>query len=163
MIRIRPARPGDEAALSRLLIRSILELCAADHKGDPEIIARWIANKTPESVARWIVDSRFPLFVAERGGEPAGAGAFGRDGHIVLNYVDPAHRLQGVSRAMLAHMEAELAQAGLRKATLSSTETAHRFYLGAGWRDAGPVEMAFGMPGYPMRKALAPASPAGRA
>ena len=154
MIPIRPARRADAPAISRLLIRSICGLCHADHGGDAQIIARWTANKAPESVARWIVDASHPLFVAERVGRIAGTCAFSRTGRIVLNYVDPAHRFRGVSRAMLVHMEAELARAGLQEATLSSTETAYRFYLAAGWRDAGPVEMAFGIPGYPMRKAL---------
>ncbi len=158
MIRIRPARPGDEAALSRLLIRSIRQLCHADHHGDEAIIGRWTANKSPESIARWVTDESHPLSVAERDGDAAGTCAFSRDGCIVLNYVDPAHRLQGVGTAMLAHMEAAMMSAGLREATLSSTETAHGFYLAAGWSDVGPVEIAFGIPGYPMRKALAPAS-----
>lgn len=154
MIRIRPATPADATAISRVLIGSIRELCHADHRGDARVIARWTANKAPESVARWIADTSHPLSVAERRGLVAGACAFDFGGRIVLNYVDPAHRFRGVSRAMLDHMETELARAGLAEATLSSTETAHRFYLAAGWSDAGAPDTAFGIPGYPMRKAL---------
>jgi GNAT superfamily N-acetyltransferase len=157
MIRIRPAGPADAEAVSRVLIRSIRELCHADHRGDPEIIARWTANKAPESVARWIADPRCPVLLAEREGAPAGASSFSDGGRILLNYVDPAHRFCGVSRAMLHHMEHALARRGVGRAVLGSTETAHRFYLSAGWRDAGPPEIVFGMAEYPMEKALAPA------
>jgi hypothetical protein len=30
--------------------RSIAELCVLDHRNDPAILARWLANKTPEIV-----------------------------------------------------------------------------------------------------------------
>jgi hypothetical protein len=159
MITIRTAVPADAEAISRVLIRSIRQLCGADHGGDPEIIARWTANKTPEGVARWLADPRCALFLAERDGAPAGACSFNRHGRILLNYVDPAHRFCGVSRAMLGHMERALSLDGTGRALLGSTETAHRFYLSAGWRDAGPPERVMGMTEYPMEKTLAPATP----
>jgi len=37
---------------------------------------------------------------------------------------------------------------------LSSTVTAHRFYLARGWTDAGSIERYAGMVAYPMRKQL---------
>jgi hypothetical protein len=51
-------------------------------------------------------------------------------------------------------MEEVLRAHGVADAKLQSTETAHRFYLGAGWIDSGPVEEQFGMRDYPMRKRL---------
>ncbi len=65
MIRIRSAGPTDAAAVSRVTIRSIRELCEADHGGDPQTVAGWVA------------DPHHPLFVADREGEIAGACAFG--------------------------------------------------------------------------------------
>jgi GNAT superfamily N-acetyltransferase len=157
MIRIRPASPADAGAISRVLIRSIGQLCHADHGGDPHLIARWTANKAPASVARWIADRRCSLFLAERDGAPAGACSFSHDGRILLTYVDPDHRFCGVSRAMLGQMEGALALRGIARAVLGSTETAHRFYLSAGWRDAGPPGIVCGMPDHPMEKTLAAA------
>jgi hypothetical protein len=48
---IRDAVPADAAAACAVLRRSIVELCGLDHRSDPEILARWLANKTPEIVA----------------------------------------------------------------------------------------------------------------
>jgi hypothetical protein len=52
---------------------------------------------------------------------------------------------------LLAAMEAAL---GPGEATLTSTVTAHRFYLSRGWSDAGEIERYAGMIAYPMRKRL---------
>ena len=48
-------------------------------------------------------------------------------------------------------MEAAL---GPGEAALTSTLTAHRFYLARGWTDAGEVERYAGMIAHPMRKTL---------
>jgi hypothetical protein len=61
---IREAKPEDAVAACEVARRSILELCAADHGGDPEIVARWLANKTPESLRAWIVRPDASLLVA---------------------------------------------------------------------------------------------------
>ncbi len=37
-----------------MLRRSIAELCAADHGDDPNILARWLHNKTPDNFVAWI-------------------------------------------------------------------------------------------------------------
>ena len=131
MVKIRQITARDAETLSQVLCASIRELCSADHKNDPELIARWTANKTPEHITRW---------------------------QVLLNYVAPAHRFCGVSRAILTYLEATLAERGISKARLTSTETAHRFYREAGWKDAGEPEIVFGIRGYPTEKELKPAS-----
>ena len=94
------------------------------------------------------------LFVAERDGVIAAVGAIIEPDTIGLNYVDPAHRFAGVSKALLVAMEEVLRQHGVAEGKLDSTETAHRFYLAAGGRTpARPGQ--FGMRDYPMRKRLA--------
>ena len=59
---------------------------------------------------------------------------------------------------MLENLEDEMRERGIRNARLNSTETAHRFYLSAGWADdrhaADGVEMFGGMRAYPMTKTL---------
>lgn len=152
---VRPARPEDALAASRVLVASITELCRADHHDDPAAIARWVANKTPESVARMIAAGG--LRVAELNGRIAAVGEIeAGEGKITLNYVDPACRGRGLSSALLAAMEAELAQVGVTTARLTATATARGFYLKHGWQAAGPGRAGRWIVGYPMQKPLAP-------
>jgi GNAT superfamily N-acetyltransferase len=152
---IREARAEDTDAMSKVLIASITELCIADHCGDRAIIAKWTANKTPKTIARWLANPANHNFVADEAGEVLGVGAFHDKGEIQLNYVSPAARFAGVSKAMLGHLERAMRDSGIREGMLTSTETAHRFYLSAGWRDHGEPEPMFRMSGgYHMKKAL---------
>ena len=137
------------------MIASITDLAVMDHKNDPALIARWTANKTEAGIARMLASESVALFVAERDGAIAAVGAIIEPDTIGLNYVDPAHRFAGVSKALLRGMEDVLRGQGITQGKLNSTETAHRFYLGAGWEDAGAPDDAFGMRDYPMRKQLA--------
>ncbi|MEO7221390.1 MAG: GNAT family N-acetyltransferase [Devosia sp.] len=137
--------------MSVVLIASITELCAADHRNDPQALAGWLANKTPESVAKWFANTDSTLVVAERGGEIAAVGGFSAAREITLNYVSPRHRFAGVSKALLEGMELGL---GPGEATLNSTETALRFYKRRGWTLVGEPSPGRGTAGYPMRKLL---------
>lgn len=151
MIAIRRATLDDVAAMSAVLIASITELCVADHQNNPEALASWLANKSPAGVAKWFANPANTLLVAERDGEIAAVGAYSSERRIILNYVSPRHRFMGVSKAMLAALEAGL---GPGEATLDSSETARRFYRDAGWEESGPPEPYRFVPGYPMRKML---------
>lgn len=151
MIRVRTATRDDAPAMSDLLIASITALCAADHQNRPEAVARWLANKTPAGVLKWFDNPENGILIAERDDRIAAAGAFNTKREIILNYVSPEHRFAGVSTAMLAAMEEAL---GPGEATLSSTETARRFYRARGWRETGELEHWAGMVAYPMRKRL---------
>jgi hypothetical protein len=51
---IRDAVPEDADTACAVIRRSIIELCIADHRNDPVILGRWLANKTPENVASWM-------------------------------------------------------------------------------------------------------------
>jgi hypothetical protein len=151
VILVRPATLDDVPAMSAVLIGSITELCVADHRNNPEALASWLANKTPEGVSKWFANAANTLLVAERVGELAAVGAYNTERKIILNYVSPKHRFMGVSKAMLAGLEAGL---GPGEATLDSSKTARRFYLDAGWMESGPPEPYKFVPGYPMRKLL---------
>ena len=155
MISVRPALAADVPAMSRVMIASITDLATADHANDPARVARWTANKTEAGVAKMLGSESVTLFVAERDGVIAAVGAIIEPDTIGLNYVDPAHRFAGVSKALLVAMEEVLRQHGVAEGKLDSTETAHRFYLAAGWQDAAPAQEQFGMRDYPMRKRLA--------
>ncbi|WP_430448165.1 GNAT family N-acetyltransferase [Rhodophyticola sp.] len=163
---VRRAKVEDAPAASEVLRASITRLCGADHGDDPEVIAGWVANKTPDWVRRMIGDETGMMLVAERGRRIVGVGMIGEldpaagKGAVLLNYVAPTDRGTGVSTAALAHMELQLQGQGVRRAHLVSTRTARRFYEKAGWqpvisdRQGGPVE------GVPMEKWLTPAGSA---
>lgn len=154
MIAIRPAGPADAPAMSAVLTASIRDLCTADHRNDPEILAGWLRNKTPEMVLEMLERPGAQFLVAEHDGEIAAVGCLNGPDEIGLNYVAPAHRFQGVSKALLTALEGRIRQSGAAVATLTSTGTAHRFYLANGWEDAGPAEADRGMLCYPMEKCL---------
>jgi len=140
--------------MCEVLRRSIVELCVRDHRNDPERLAEWLADKTPGQVAGWIAFPGNQLFVAAAGEAIVAVGGLNAKGEITLNYVSPDGRFQGVSRAMLQTLERALREKGHRRATLTSTLTAHDFYLAAGYADCGTKAWETGA--WPrMEKALA--------
>jgi GNAT superfamily N-acetyltransferase len=141
---IRDATPEDAAEACEVLRRSIIELCIADHHNDPAILARWLANKTPEIVESWIVKPGNSVLVAVEGGAILGVGSVADDGEITLNYVSPAARFRGVSRALLSALEARAIARGNFRCHLISTETARRFYRSSGYGEDGPPQHKFG-------------------
>lgn len=154
---IRDATPADAAQACRVIRASIAYLCAADHKQNPDILARWLANKTPENVAAWADAAGHSLLLAIEDDAILAVGGVRDDGEITLNYVAPAARFRGASAAVLKALEARAIGRGSIRTTLFSTETAHRFYLTRGYRDTGPPEWKFGAAAYPMAKTLDPA------
>ncbi len=154
MITVRRAVEADIPAMSDVLTRSITGLCALDHKNDPAAIASWTANKTPDGVRRILEDPDVQLFVAEHDGVVAAVGCVQSGSEIGLNYVHPAHRFKGVSRALLAAMEQAMREAGLTEARLKATQTAHDFYRANGWQDAGEAYSGRWIEARPMRKRL---------
>jgi GNAT superfamily N-acetyltransferase len=155
-VRIRDAAPADAAAACEVLRASITELCVADHRNDPAILAAWLANKTPEIVAGWAADPAGSLLLAVEGDAILAVGGVKDSGEITLNYVAPAARFRGVSSEMLKALEARAAERGNTRCTLISTETAHRFYLSRGYTDDGVPQRKFGTnSSYPMSRPIA--------
>ena len=132
---IRAAQMREAGAICEVLRRSIVELCVRDHQNDPARLAKWLANKTPENVAGWIADPDTCMFVAVVEGDVLGVGSIRSGGEIALNYVSPDGRFQGISRAMLRRLEETARELGCGRVTLTSTLTAHEFYLAAGYAD----------------------------
>lgn len=150
---IRAARPSDAAEISDVLIRSITELCWADHGGRPANIADWTDTKTPDHIAGWIAAGH-ALFVTEENGCIGAVGQFNAKGLIQLLYVSPDARGMGHSAALLADMEKRIVDNGLTEARLVSTKTAQVFYENNGWQADGPTEPCHRGDGQPMRKRL---------
>ncbi|MCK8783226.1 GNAT family N-acetyltransferase [Roseomonas sp. NAR14] len=154
---IRDARPDDAAAACDVMRRSIAGLCAADHGGDPAILAGWLRNKTPGTFLEWLAQPGNSLLVAVEDGAVLAVGAVTDRGEITLNYVSPDARFRGVSRALLGALEARAAAWGNDRCRLASTATARRFYLARGYVETGPPGGRFGTgAGYPMVKRLEP-------
>jgi GNAT superfamily N-acetyltransferase len=141
---IRRARSDEAVGICNVLRRSIAELCSADHYDDPAILQRWLANKRPEIVEGWIGDPDNSLLVAVEGPAVLAVGAIRNDGEITLNYVSPDARFKGVSRALLKQLEITAGDQGNDVCHLTSTFTAHRFYLSCGYEDCGVPQGKFG-------------------
>ena len=155
-VAIRDAEPDDAVAACRVLRESIARLCVADHRNNPAILNAWLANKTPEIVAAWAVQEGNSLLLVVEGDAVLGVGSVTDAGEITLNYVAPVARFRGVSRALLKALEARAIERGNSRCTLTSTETAHRFYQSAGYVDDRAPTRKFGTgAGYPMSKQLA--------
>jgi N-acetylglutamate synthase-like GNAT family acetyltransferase len=133
-MQIREATADDAAEACQVLRRSITELCNADHRDDPVALADWLSNKTPANVRAWIVRADNHVLVATQGRAIVAVGAVTSSGEITLNYVSPDARFAGVSKALLNRLEAKALELGHTTCTLTSTETARRFYLSAGYK-----------------------------
>ncbi|MGD1885961.1 MAG: GNAT family N-acetyltransferase [Cohaesibacteraceae bacterium] len=133
-ITIRPAETSDAEAACAVLRRSITELCQQDYLNQPGRLDRWLANKTPDQVKRWIEDTSLAIYLALRNDDLAGVACLSRDDKVLLNYVDPNHRLMGVSSALLSHMEQAATSRGANMIKLESTKTAYRFYEARGYQ-----------------------------
>jgi GNAT superfamily N-acetyltransferase len=152
---IRDATIEDASAACHVLRRSICELCVADHGNDPEILRRWLANKTPEIVASWIAQPKNSLLLAVEVETILGVASITDAGEITLNYVSPDARFRGVSRALLRDLEARARERGNTRCHLVSTATAHRFYRASGYVEDGVLEGRFGKSSsYSMSKPL---------
>ena len=140
---IRAARPTDAAEVCAVLRRSITELCYADHRNDPAILEKWLANKTLANVTSWIENPHGYMFLAVENGAVAGVASITSTGEITLNYVSPVARFRGVSKSLLARLEAQAVELGHSRCTLTSTVTARRLYQSAGYLDDGPPTTGF--------------------
>ena len=159
-VAIRDATPEDAGAACHVLRESISRLCIADHGNDPAILNAWLANKTPEIVAACAVQKGNSLLLAVEGDAVRGVGSVTDAGEITLNYVAPVARFRGVSRALLSALEARAAERVNSRCTLTSTETAHRFYQSAGYVDDGVPTGKFGTnAGYPMSRRIIASRP----
>jgi GNAT superfamily N-acetyltransferase len=155
-LEIRAATPEDAPAACEVMSRSIAELCIADHRNDEAILERWLSNKTPEVFVSWIRQPNNSLLVAVEGSDILAVGSVTDAGQITLSYVSPDARFRGVSRALLRALEARAVERGNTRCTLTSTETARRFYRANGYVEDGRPVGNFGTSsGYPMSKLLA--------
>jgi GNAT superfamily N-acetyltransferase len=153
-VAVRRARVEDAGPACTVLRRSITECCAEDHAGNTVVLDAWLQNKTEDNVREWFASTRAYAVVAEMNGELVGAALLGGNGSVALCYLVPEARFLGAGKAMLRALEVEATRRGQTEVTLSSTRTAHAFYLRNGYQDTGVVESAFGLESPAMRKVL---------
>lgn len=151
-ITIRRARPGDLAAVDRLLARSYPRLLAADYQPSVMVLAVPIISRArPELLA----SGRYFLAVDATGhvvgaggwsvGRPDGApGTAAETGHVRHVATDPDVTRQGIGRRLLREAMADAAGAGVRRMECLSTLTAVPFYAALGFRSLGPIEVPLG-------------------
>lgn len=157
-ITVRPASEADAHAACNVLRRSIRELCVADHGNDEQVLARWLANKTPENVREWIGAPSSYSVVAVDGSIVAGFGLIGRDGEIQMCYLIPEVQHRGAGKLMLRALEEQAARWGLTRVFLTSSVTARQFYERNGFLQSGEPKSVYGLRGVcPMAKKIAPA------
>src|SRR4029077_6148560 len=142
-MQVRAARTEDDPEACLVVRRSITELCLADHQGDPAILQRWLANKTPANLSSWIAGPDNHMFVATEGDAILGVACVTTCGEVILNYVSPDVRFRGVSKALLQRLEAKAAELGNERCVLTSTGTARLFYLSAGYEEEGLPKSGF--------------------
>lgn len=153
-LEIRRAAARDAAAICAVVRDSIASLCGADHGNDPVILASWLANKTPENVTHWIANPDNAIFVAVEAGAVVAAACVTRGGDILLNYVSPAARFKGASKALMHALEDYARLQGNARCTLDSTTTARDFYRALGYVANGEPCSKLGVGCYPMVKSL---------
>lgn len=154
MVAIVPARSDDADEIARLLRRSIIELCEADHGNDPRRYEAWLENKTADNVKSWIEGTGPFLVTVDDRKRVIGVCAGGPDGQVHLNYILPEARHKGVSKAQMQALEAYYARQGLSEIRLNSTETANRLYGSLGYVEVGEIEICEGITLRSFKKAI---------
>ena len=152
---IRLARADEAKAITTIVRSSISELCFDDQHGDATRIDAWLADKTEDEIMAWIAAPDLSIFVIQCHTGLVAAGCHRDDGVILMNYVSPFYRFQGLSDRMLAHLEASIATLGIATARLVSTRTAIGFYKKRGWHAYGDPIPCMGVTGQPMMKDMA--------
>jgi len=146
---LETARASDAAEIALLLQRSIRELCIADHGNDPQKLDPWLANKTPDAARNWIAAPGRVICAAQCGVSArwiVGVAMGNETGEVLLNYVHPAARHCGISKALMLALEGYFDAMGCQKARLTSTKTAERFYRSIGYAEIGEPSSHRGMP-----------------
>ena len=133
MFELRPAKVEDAEEGCELIRASIRDLCREDHENDPGALEGWLANKSVKNVRVWFSQLGLYSFVATQDGRLVGVATLSGAGEVMLLYVRPDARFQGVSKALLAKLEDQARKLKLEHCSLTSTLTARRFYLDRGY------------------------------
>jgi len=142
---IRRAQATDATAACEVLRRSIAECCVLDHKNDPAILGAWLGNKTPETVATWFASPTNFSLVALHEGAVVGVALLTAAGKLALCYLLPEVHRMGLGKRLLACMEAQACEWGVKALQLHSTADGEEFFARQGYVRAGHVRSPYGV------------------
>lgn len=148
VLTLRPARPGDLAAVDTLLARSYPKLLAADYPPSVLVTALpLIARARPELMTcgtYWVALEPDGALVGAGGwtpGAPDGSGTQPRRGHVRHVVTDAGWVRRGIGRALMTRALHQAAEAGIATLECLSTRTAVPFYAALGFAVVGPVSV----------------------
>jgi ribosomal protein S18 acetylase RimI-like enzyme len=128
---VRRARREDDAAIGRMHVASIRELCRAHYR--PAEIEAWAAPRGVGFYLEAIEGKEF--YLAEDEGELIGFGTLNpAGGEVEAVYVHPAAVRRGVGLKLLRTLEARGRESGLESLHLCASLNAVEFYERAGYR-----------------------------
>lgn len=136
-VSIRRGRQADAEEAIGVIREAILKLCGDDHHDDEAEIFSWLKNKTISSWNSWASRADVALLVAEQAEGIVGVGMIDSRGEVMLNYIHPAARFMGVSKAIMAALEEYARSRGIDVCKLDSTATAKQFYQALGYCPEG--------------------------
>ncbi|SLN17503.1 Acetyltransferase (GNAT) family protein [Pseudoruegeria aquimaris] len=162
---IRPARPGDLAAVDALLARAYPALLKPDYPPSVLVTALpLISRARPELLASgtYYVAQAEDGAILGAGGftaqAPGGAARRPGLGHIRHVVTDPHQLRRGIGAALMARSFAEARGAGLAALACQSTLTAEPFYAACGFERLGritvPLARGIDFPAIAMQRAL---------
>ena len=152
-IRYRVMEPGEEAAVSALVLSAFDEYIAGDYT--PEGVREFRRYASPEAI-RERVSQDHRVLVAKTEHGIAGMVEIRAGNHIALLFVDRVYHHQGVARALLRHALAQITQAapGLERVTVNSARYGVPAYERLGFRQTGPERTVNGIRFIPMARRL---------
>lgn len=154
-VSVREATWADTEPALRVLHRSIMVSCVADHQNDPQTLAHWLGNKTPHYFERWLADPASAMFVAELEGQVRGVGKVTRVAKLELCYVEPGFERRRIGSSLLRALESRARSWGLARLHLNSSLAACSFYARNGYESVGPPVPWLGtVRGFPFVKQL---------
>ena len=152
-VQLRAATVFDVFEISQIMAVSSAQLCQTDPGNASQHLAQWGSNMTPGDMRDWIAAGHIPTVAVDQG-RIAGLGHATGQGQITRLDVAPWARGYGVGRALLNHLEADLAAQGHAEAHLVASKSGLGFFQTHGWQAAEPVSTCANLQGYEMRKVL---------
>jgi len=148
-MRIRPARPDDAAAISRLIVPLAEKYIL--HEFDAQAGERFRAAVSAEAIAGYM-SAEFRYHVAEEGGGLVGVVATRGDGHLYHLFVAEAAQGRGLARRLWdVAREASRAAGHEGDFTVRSSRYAVGLYERFGFVRDGPDDEQDGIVSIPMR------------
>lgn len=142
-VRVRPARPGDLAALDALFARAYPKLLKADYPPSVLVTALPLISRAQPALLSsgtfFVAETRSGGIIGAGGWTPrAGLGGVGDIRHVVTD--DRALR-QGVARAVMETVFDTARAAGIGLLDCKATRTAVPFYMAMGFAPLGPIDV----------------------